>query len=61
MTKNSLSWPVIWFKNTSYQLALEVENILPNIEDAQLKAFLGLRDELRHWSLRELRDVRPMV
>ena len=45
-------------QNTSYQLSLEVENILPNIEDAQLKAFLArLRDELRHWSLRELRDA----
>lgn len=45
-------------QNTSFQLARELEIILPEIEDAQLKAFLGrLRDELKHWSLRELRDA----
>ena len=45
-------------QNTSFQLATEVENMLPDVEDVQLKAFLArLRDELRHWSLRELRDA----
>ena len=45
-------------QNTSFQLASECENILSEIEDKKLKAFLArLRDELRHWSLRELRDA----
>ncbi len=45
-------------QNTSFQLATEIENLLPSIKDAQLKGFLArLRDELRHWSLRELRDA----
>jgi len=45
-------------QNTSFQLAKEVEDILPEVENSQLKSFLArLRDELRHWSLRELRDA----
>ena len=41
-------------QNTSFQLALECENILSEIEDKKLKAFLArLRDELRSIGLYE--------
>ena len=45
-------------QNTSFQIAEELEKLLPEIKNSQLKGFLArLRDELKHWSLRELRDA----
>lgn len=45
-------------QNTSFQLALELDSLLSEIEDSQFKSFLArLRDELKHWSLRELHDA----
>lgn len=45
-------------QNTSFQLASELDSLLPQIEDSQFRSFLArLRDELKHWSLRELHDA----